>query len=350
MQSGDNYFQKQRRTADNTDMRTSLGFFNLMQRIGNEMHETTGVMSLVDTRNILDLCMAPGGYSASALKFSPQASVSGATLPEEHGGHKLFVRDGFRGASVRVWQGDLTSLVGDMGIDDGNIPERHPDFGDFQKDEVWSGERFDLVFCDGQVLRSHSHNMVESRQRCEARRLTCSQLLIALRHVRVGGSMVLLLHKIDSWDTVLTIRTFDRFASITLFKPLAAHKSRGSFYLVAKNIQPDHEDALTGIQDWTKSWKDATFHNWTGEDAFSGYRSEDVVLKQQVTEAMDEFGERLITLGENPWKIQKEAIEKSSWFKGSKTEKETRTSTTNGLTGLSSRIEGNPVTRGRIEQ
>ena len=315
MQSGDSYFQKQRRTADNPDMRTSRAFFNLMQRIGNEMHETTGVMSLVDTGNILDLCMAPGGYSASALKFSPWASVSGATLPEEHGGHKLLVRDGFRGASVRVWQGDLTSLVGDMGIDDGEIPERHADFGDFQKDEVWSGERFDLVFCDGQVLRSHSHNMAESRQLCEARRLTCSQLLIALRHVRAGGSMVVLLHKIDRWDTILTIRTFDRIASITLFKPLAAHKSRSSFYLVAKNIQPDHEDALAGIRDWTKSWKDATFHNRTGEDAFSGYQSADVVLKKQVMEAMDEFGERLITLGETPWKIQKEAIEKSPWFK-----------------------------------
>lgn len=89
------------------------------------------MISLVDTRNILDLCIAPGGYSALALKFNTQASVSGATLPEEHGDHKLFVQDGFRGASVRVWQGDLTSLMGDMGIGDGNIPERHPDFGDF---------------------------------------------------------------------------------------------------------------------------------------------------------------------------------------------------------------------------
>lgn len=349
MQSGDNYFQKQRQTADNADSRTSWGFFNLMQRIGNEMHETTGAMSLADTRNILDLCMAPGGYSASALKFNPQASVSGATLPEEHGGHKLFVRDGFRGASVRVWQGDLTSLVGDMGIDDGDIPEQHSDFGKFQKDEVWAGERFDLVFCDGQVLRNHSQDMAEYRQRCEATRLICSQLLIALRHVRAGGSMVILLHKIDRWDTVLTIRAFDRFASIALFKPLAAHKARGSFYLVAKNIQPDHKDALVGIQDWTKYWKDATFRTLTDEgreDAFPGYGSEDMVLEQQVTEVMDEFGERLITLGENTWKIQKEAIEKSSWFKEMKNEEATRASTTNGLTGLSSRIEKKLVISG----
>ena len=140
MTSGDEYFQKQRKIADGADMKTSWGFFNLMQRIGNEMQETTDVMSLADPGLILDLCMAPGGYSASALKFNLRAFVSGATLPKKLGGHKLFVRNGFRGAPVRVWQGDLTSLVGDMGIDNGDIPEEHPAFGKFQEDEVWAGE------------------------------------------------------------------------------------------------------------------------------------------------------------------------------------------------------------------
>ena len=336
MTSGDEYFQKQRKIADAADMRTSQGFFNLMQRIGDEMQETMGAMRLADPGQILDLCMAPGGYSASALKFNPRASVSGATLPEKLGGHKLFVQDGFRGARIRVWQGDLTSLVGDMGMDDDDISEEHPDFGKFQKSEVWAGEQFDLVFCDGQVLRNHSQDMAEHRQRCEARRLTCSQLLIALRHVRVGGSMVILLHKIDSWDTVLTLRAFDRFANIAIFKPLAAHKARGSFYLVAKNIQPHHQDALVAIQDWTKAWKVATFRALTDEgreDAFSDNRNDSTVLEQQVTKVMDEFGERLVTLGENAWKIQEEAIRKSYWFREMKVEESSRASTTNGLSG-----------------
>ncbi|KAL9631193.1 MAG: hypothetical protein Q9164_006021 [Protoblastenia rupestris] len=351
MTSGDKYFQKQRKIADGADMKTSWGFFNLMQRIGNEMHETMGVMSLAGPGQILDLCMAPGGYSASALKFNPWASVLGATLPEKLGGHKLLLRDGFQGAPVRVWQGDLTSLVGDMGIVDGDIPEEHPDFGKFQKDEVWAGEQFDLVFCDGQVLRNHSQDMAEHRQRCEARRLTCSQLLITLRHIRVGGSMVILLHRIDTWDTVLTLRAFDRFASIALFKPLAAHKARSSFYLVAKNIQPHHKDALVGIQDWTKAWKDATFCALTGEgreDAFPGNRNESTALGQQVTKVIDEFGERLVKLGENTWKIQEEAIRKSPWFKEMKTEESSKASTANGLPDLSSKLENSAGTLDRI--
>ena len=193
-----------------------------------------------------------------------------------------------------------------MNID---IPDEHFDFGKFQNDEIWVEKQFDLIFCDGQVFRNHCQIMTKHRQRCEARRLICSQLLIALRHVRVGGSMMILLHKIDSWDTVLTLRAFDQFASIVLFKPLAAHKAKGSFYFVVKNVQPHHKNALRAVQDWIKVWKDVTFRTWTSEgreDAFSGNRSDSTALSQQVTKVMDEFGERLIILRENAWKIQKE--------------------------------------------
>lgn len=148
----DKHFQKERKIADGTNLKASLSFFNIMRRIGNEMQETMGVMCLPEPGQILDLCMAPGGYSADALTFNLQASVAGATSSEELGGHKLYVQDGYRGTRVQVWQGDLTSLVGDMGMDNGDIAEEHPGFGEFQKDQVWAGAHFDLVFCDGQVL------------------------------------------------------------------------------------------------------------------------------------------------------------------------------------------------------
>lgn len=315
--SGDEFFQKQRETADKTDASIQSSFFQLMQRIGDEMQEAHRVMRLTEPGKILDLCMAPGGFSASALKFNPRASISGATLPEELGGYKLFVQDVFEGARVRVWYGDLTSLVGDMGMDNDDIAEEHPDFGKFQKEKVWAGELFDLVFCDGQVLRNHSQGMTECRQHCEARRLTCSQILIALRHVKIGGSIVILLHKIGSWETVLTLRAFDQFADIAIFKPLTAHRSRSSFYLVAKNVQPHHENALKTIKTWTEAWKYPTFRAWADdgqENAFSDDRNDGTVLEEQVTKVMNEYGERLVTLGEHAWKIQTAAIKSSTWF------------------------------------
>lgn len=146
--------------------------------------------------------------------------------------------------------------------------------------------------------------------------------------------MVILLHKIDSWESVLTLRAFDRFASIALFKPLAAHKARSSFYLVAKNIQPHHKDALVAIQDWAKAWNDATFGALTGEgreDAPPTNGNESTALVQQVTKVMDEFGERLIILGENAWKIQEEAIRASAWFKEVEIKESSRASTDNGF-------------------
>lgn len=215
----------------------------------------------------------------------------------------------------------------------------------------WVGEQFDLVLCDGQVLRNHSQDMAEHRQRCEVRQLTCSQLLIAPGHVRVGGSMVVLLHKIDSWDTVLTLRAFDQFANIAVFKPLAAHEVWSSFYLVAKNIQPHHEDALVAIQDWTEAWKDATFRALTGEgreDTFPDNRNDCTVLGQQVMKVMDEFGERLVTLGENAKKIQEEAVRKPHWFKEMKVEENSRASTMNGLSDLSSKPENSVGALDRI--
>lgn len=163
--------------------------------------------------------------------------------------------------------------------------------------------------------------------------------------------MVILLHKIDTWDTVLTLRAFDRFASIALFKPLAAHKARSSFYLVAKNIQPHHKDALVAIQDWAKAWNDATFRALTSEgreDAFPGNGNESTALGQQVTKVMDEFGERLIRLGESNWKIQEEAIRKSPWFKEMKIEESSRASTANGLLALSSKLENSAGALDRI--
>ena len=210
-----------------------------------------------------------------------------------------------------------------MSVDNNDISKKHSDFEKFQKDEIWIEKQFDFVFCDDQIFRNHSQDITKHRQRCETKRLICNQLLIALRHVKIGDSMMILLHKIDSWNTVLTLRVFDRFANIAFFKSLTAHKARSSFYFVVKNIQSHHKNALVAVQDWIKIWKNATFRALTNErrkDAFSNHRDNNTTLKQQITKIMNEFGERLIALKENAWKIQQKTIRTSHWFKEKKAE------------------------------
>jgi hypothetical protein len=57
----------------------------MMQQIGDELQETTNALNQLadcdEDVKILDLCMAPGGYTASALKYNPGATAFGITLP-----------------------------------------------------------------------------------------------------------------------------------------------------------------------------------------------------------------------------------------------------------------------------
>ena len=100
--------------------------------------------------------------------------------------------------------------------------------------------------------------MPDYRQRGEAARLSCSQLLIALRHVKFSGSIVVLMHMILKWHNILTIRAFNQFSDIEIFKPLSSLKARGSFYLIAKNVKPEHPEALKAIAYWTDCWKNVS--------------------------------------------------------------------------------------------
>lgn len=97
-----------------------------MRQIGDEIQATTGVLALkTESPNVLNLCMAPGSYTASILKFNPHAHVSGVTLPEKEGGHKLLIQWGLEGSRIEVMQRDITMLSSEFGVED--IPDDHPD-------------------------------------------------------------------------------------------------------------------------------------------------------------------------------------------------------------------------------
>lgn len=58
-------------------------FFEMMQRITTEMQESTVALQISSTEpQIMDICMAPGGYTASASRISPGTFVFCVKLPE----------------------------------------------------------------------------------------------------------------------------------------------------------------------------------------------------------------------------------------------------------------------------
>jgi 23S rRNA U2552 (ribose-2'-O)-methylase RlmE/FtsJ len=300
---GDRHFKQQRETADQANS-TNSGqyFFEMMQHIGDEMQASTGALYISSEKPcIMDLCMAPGGYTASAIKLNPNATVFGVTLPKALGGHPVLLKPRHE---IKVIFTDITMEAAELGVRD--LPEEHPDLALFKKQRLLPEEAiFDLSFCDGQVLRTHAEHRHADREAHEAKRLTLAQLVIATQHIRPGGTMIILLHRVDHWSTLKLLQSFDKFSRVQLFKPKTAHASRGSFYLIAQNISPYHAHALAARDSWLQGWKDATFDR----------KNQVKPSEQEVLDVLITFGERLIELAEPIWAIQKHGIENSKWFK-----------------------------------
>ena len=305
------HFDLERNSADHFhDDQTE--HFKLMKRIGDEMQRETCALSLQHPKaEVLDLCMAPGGYTASVCKYSPQAHVSAITLPECQGGYHILVRHG-SGTRVEVMQADITMFAAEFEVTE--IPP------DSQLDTaMFSFERpflkpFDLIFCDGHVARTQK--MLSHSRVTEASRLTCSQLIIAMERIKSGGTIIVLLHHADYYDNVKLIRLFDKISRLQLFKPVKGHAKKSSFYLVAKDMQPGRVVARAAVSTWKQIWKDATFPS-TAAPTGGGNDAQDeaeALLKQAEREKdshelIDSFGKRLIELAEPLWETQKNALQ-----------------------------------------
>ncbi|KAL2824412.1 hypothetical protein BDW59DRAFT_180276 [Aspergillus cavernicola] len=302
---GDHFFKKQRRTADYADDKTAKHFFTMMKDIGEDMNRLTGVFQIKHSspgKAILDMCMAPGGFLATGLRYNPEARALGFSLPNHQGGHNVLLPEH---PNVTLKFLDITMLAADMGVTD--IPCEHPDANNFLPSSFKPGEKFDLVICDGQVLRNHDR--AAYREHKEATRLVLTQLALGLQNIKPGAAMIILLHKLEALDSVQLLYTFDKFASVRLFKPTRAHAKRSSFYMLATNIRADCEEAANAIETWRRMWKIATF----GTDEM--YREARCDNGPDVAVLLKEFGPRLIRLGKRVWDIQANALANATFLR-----------------------------------
>ena len=382
-----------------------------MRDIGLELDNATSALSIdhdPETRPaILDLCMAPGGFSAAALERNPSALLRGISLPRTLGGHEMLLRswsDTDPEASTYVDFRDITLLAEEMGTPLSSIPAAHPDAASFSADRPFLDQKFDLVFCDGQVLRTHErpecmfpgipldlassrpsshllpilntqpstlstsplhpcpkHNpppqsptpsvpnktpqKTPDRQNNEPTRLTTSQLTLALTRLRPGGTLVMLLHKADAWPSVRLIHTLWKLAGdggVVLHKPRRAHKTRSSFYVVARGVRVEGADVEGVVEGWRGAWRGATFGGFEGVEGgvrVGGDESGEGVGKEvgngdggeegddgenggrefgwekECRAVLEEFGETLAKLTEPVFAVQAEALKKAPWMK-----------------------------------
>lgn len=306
--AGDTFFQNQRQSADNADPKLARVFFHLMRRIGEELHSSTDAFAVPRTPGkapkILDMCMAPGGFLSTALSKCRGSTAVAFTLPPSDGGHDVLLSKALENR-VQTRYADITMFAMDMGMK--TIPASHPDKANFLPRQLEPTRVFDLIICDGQVLRTHKR--LEYRENREARRLSATQFAIGLRHLRVGGTMIILLHKLDSYETANLIRSFGEFSKVHLFKPTSGHTKRSSFYMVASNVQSQHPAALDAIEQWKQQWNVATFG--TDEGYLELLRGD----LRQVDVLLEKFGPELVQMGKGVWQTQADALEKAPFIR-----------------------------------
>lgn len=143
----------------------------------------------------------------------------------------------------------------------------------------------------------------------EASRLVFIQLALGLEHLRPGGTMIVLLHKVESWNTVTLLRRFSQFSSVRVFKPKAGHAKRSSFYMIVTNTQSQHGNAIPAAPRWKAIWKAANF----GSD--EEYQAILDGNEPTVEEMLCEFGAGLAERGREAWKVQADALAKSPFIK-----------------------------------
>lgn len=286
----------------------SKNMFRMMENNGRELQKITKGFRISRTgtkdepQHIVDFCMAPGGFSSVARGANPGAHTLAFTLPHVLGGHRVELpvhRD------VDVKYVDMNLLAADMGVE--NIPQVHEEAANFLPRMLPEGERiFDLAICGGAMLRTHER--ASYREQNEAVRLSATQLAMGMEHLREGGTMIVLLHKVEATRTVRLMHQFSTFSKVRLFKPSKAHNTRSSFYMVASGVQVLQPKAIAAVGGWKKIWQAATFGT---EEEFEEAMGTGLTAQ----ELLDEFGDTLVKLGRNVWAIQHDALEKMPWTK-----------------------------------
>jgi 23S rRNA U2552 (ribose-2'-O)-methylase RlmE/FtsJ len=271
----------------------------MMRRVGQQLEAETGAIRMAkENPQVLDTCAAPGGFVTIALDQNPSATVCALSLPKDLGGHPFLVA---HSPQVRVRFMDITQLGFEYGLTKDEMQS------DMSFERPYQGTEFDLVFCDGQVLRTNAEHREESLEMYAASRLTSSQLILAMNRIKQGGTLIMLLHKVEAWDTIKLLATISDFSDIQLFKPSKIHAARSSFYLIAKNVQPTSPAALAAVEKWKKTWRQATF----GQPAMATPAEEDI---REATDVLYRFGEQFVRIANPIWDAQRAGIERAPWF------------------------------------
>ena len=280
--------------------------------IAKELQEATAVFTVNGSTpgklRGFNLCMAPGGYTRVLLNHNPQMTISGITLPEARTGHPV-VTEVAADPRVEVEYLDINLLATSMGVPASDIPADHPDAEKFLTHVPFADLEFDVVIADGAVLRTHDRGEHRLDKEREALRLRLSQLILGFGRIKDGGTFMVLLHRIDSWENFVLLRKLEQFSEVKVHKPTVKHAESSSFYIVAKNVDRDRLTATAVLDEWKAYWRQVTFGGEEGKGELPQGPGNDAVEK-----AFQEYGARYMELGRPVWETQARVSHARSFF------------------------------------
>jgi hypothetical protein len=77
----------------------------------------------------------------------------------------------------------------------------------------------------------------------------------ALQRLRNNGSLVLVMHKLETLNVISIVQAFIKFPNVRLFKPKKTHVVRSPFYIVVTEVNMQSEQAQLAILEWKLSGK-----------------------------------------------------------------------------------------------
>ncbi|KAK2470738.1 hypothetical protein H9L39_16969 [Fusarium oxysporum f. sp. albedinis] len=169
------------------------------------------------------------------------------------------------------------------------LPEDHQDIGKFLPHQFNETQLFELVICDGQVLRTDTQEPY--REPREPTRLKTVQLALGLDHMKPGGTMIRVLFR-------------------QIIQADSSHATRSSFYMVASNVQSQHRNARLAVKKWKEVWRAAIFGS---EEEFMEAFFDAGTSAEKL---LEEFGSELVSNGREIWPVQAQALARASFIKG----------------------------------
>jgi hypothetical protein len=139
-------------------------------------------------------------------------------------------------------------LATKMGRPATSILTQDPDIAKFSSGILFQNKTFDFVFCSatGATTR-HADAGAEHHKPHKRLQLATSQLVFALQRLRNQGSLVLVMHKPESFNTAKVIRTFTKCSTVRLFKLKTKHINKSSFYIVAIEVATQSKEMQSAV-------------------------------------------------------------------------------------------------------